>query len=302
MNKNPLWLLDYKRNIFSQTGEDGIIEKILEIIPDKDYWCVEFGAWDGIMNSNTRNLIINFGYSAVLIESSKKKFDELKKNYSNTSRVIPLNKFVGFSENDNLDKILEKTPIPQNYDFLCIDIDGNDYHIWNAIKTYKPKLVCIEFNPTIPNEIEFVQQADFKINQGSSLLSIIGLARSKGYQLISIIDFNAFFVDEKYFDLFEISDNSLQTMRRNSSYITYFFTGYDGTIFLDGSQRYFNHGGIKINSKRLQYIPKFLRKYSGNYNLLEKILFALWILYKDPKTFISLLKVHLKNYSSTKRG
>lgn len=293
MNKYPYWLLEYKKNIFSQTGEDGIIEKILEIIPDKDFWCVEFGAWDGIMNSNSRNLILNFDYSAVLIEGGKQKFEELKKNYSNNQKVIPLYKFVGFSENDNLDSILESTPIPKNFDFLCIDIDGNDYHIWNAIKNYQPKVVCIEFNPTIPTEIEFVQPADFRVNQGASLLSITNLAKTKGYELISIIDFNAFYVDKKYFELFEITDNSPQTLRRNLSFITYFFTGYDGTVFLRGSQRFFNHGGIKINSERFQYLPKFLRKYSGNYNLTEKILFAIWILFKDPKTFLGLIKEHL---------
>lgn len=290
MNKNPYWLLEHKRNVFSQTGEDGIIEKILELIPNKDYWCVEFGAWDGIMNSNSRNLIVNFGYSAVLIEGGKKKFDELKKNYSNNPNVIPLNKFVGFSSNDNLDKILETTPIPKNFDFLCIDIDGNDYHVWKALNNYKPKVVCIEFNPTIPNEIEFIQEADFQINQGASILSINKLAKSKGYELISVIDFNAFYIDEKYFELFEISDNSIQTLRTNLSFITHLFTGYDGTIFLRGKQQFFNHGGIRINSARLQYLPKFLRKYSGKYNFVEKILFAIWILYKDPKTFVELIK------------
>lgn len=289
MNNKPHWLLDYKKNFFSQTGEDGIIEKILEIIPDKDFWCVEFGAWDGVMNSNSRNLILNFGYSAVLIEGGKKKFKELKKNYYDNQKVIALNKFVGFSERDNLDKILEQTNIPLNFDFLCIDIDGNDYHVWKAMNVYKPKIVCIEFNPTIPNEIEFVQPADFRINQGASLLSINNLAKTKGYELISVIDFNAFYVDKKYFNLFEINDNSIETLRKNLTFITYFFTGYDGTIFLTGSQRYFNHGGIKINSKRLQYLPKFLRKYSGNYNLIEKFLFSIWILYKDPKTFFILI-------------
>jgi len=295
MNKNPCWLLEYKNNVFSQTGEDGIIEKILELIPEKDYWCVEFGAWDGIMNSNSRNLIINLGYSAVLIEGGKEKFAELKRNYSDNQKVIALNKFVGFSNNDNLDRILKETPITKNFDFLCIDIDGNDYHVWNSLKIYKPKVVGIEFNPTIPNEVEFVQEANFSVNQGSSILSLTNLAKSKGYQLISVIDFNAFYVDEKYFSLFEILDNSIQTLRKNLSFVTYFFTGYDGTIFLKGSQRFFNHGGIKINAEKLQYLPKYLRKYSGNYNLIEKILFAIWILYKDRKTFVQLIKKVLKN-------
>ncbi len=46
--KNPAWLLDFAIKVHSQTGEDGVIEKILENLPERDYWCVEFGAWDGI--------------------------------------------------------------------------------------------------------------------------------------------------------------------------------------------------------------------------------------------------------------
>jgi hypothetical protein len=61
----------FARNVTSQCGEDGIIERILSIMTDKDGWCVEFGAWDGKHLSNTYNLIHNKGYSAVLIESSR---------------------------------------------------------------------------------------------------------------------------------------------------------------------------------------------------------------------------------------
>nr|VFK56242.1 MAG: hypothetical protein BECKTUN1418F_GA0071002_10832 [Candidatus Kentron sp. TUN]VFK61659.1 MAG: hypothetical protein BECKTUN1418D_GA0071000_115613 [Candidatus Kentron sp. TUN]VFK62495.1 MAG: hypothetical protein BECKTUN1418E_GA0071001_10812 [Candidatus Kentron sp. TUN] len=69
MTRDPTWLLEYRRNVYSQTGEDGIIEKILDIIPRNDKWCVEFGAWDGSFLSNTRHLIEHKGFSAVLIEA-----------------------------------------------------------------------------------------------------------------------------------------------------------------------------------------------------------------------------------------
>jgi hypothetical protein len=46
MNKSPIWLLDFKSNTYSQTGEDGIIKKILEVIHQNDKWCVDFGTWD----------------------------------------------------------------------------------------------------------------------------------------------------------------------------------------------------------------------------------------------------------------
>ena len=52
---------------------------------------------------------------------------------------------------------------------MSIDIDGNDYHIFQGLKVYRPKLILIEFNPTIPNEINFVQQKNVKINQEISI-------------------------------------------------------------------------------------------------------------------------------------
>jgi hypothetical protein len=140
MGLEPEWLLKFKDNTYSQTGEDGIIKKILEILPEKDQWCVEFGAWDGVFLSNTRNLIEQDGYHAVLIEGSKKKYADLCRNYANSEKVVALNNLVGFSDADNLDQILKDTPIPTNFDFLSIDVDGNDYHIWKAVSRYRPKL------------------------------------------------------------------------------------------------------------------------------------------------------------------
>jgi len=58
-------LLEYKKNIFSQNGEDGIIEKIFDLIGTRNKVCCEFGAWDGIHFCNIRNLIINKGWHGV---------------------------------------------------------------------------------------------------------------------------------------------------------------------------------------------------------------------------------------------
>ena len=225
MNKSPTWLLDFKSDTYSQTGEDGIIKKILEVIPQNNKWCVDFGAWDGLYLSNTRNLIETKGYSAILIEGNKVKFVELKKNYAQNKNVITINRFVGFEKEDNLDQILKMTPIPNDFDFLSIDIDGNDYHVWKAISDYNPKIVCIEFNPTIPTEIEFIQSADTSVRQGASLLSLVKLGKDKGYELVSVLKFNAFFVRSKYYPLFKMESNSPKVLRTNLSDITYLFSG-----------------------------------------------------------------------------
>lgn len=275
MNRSSTWLLDCAANIYSQSGEDGIIAKILEIIPGKDKWCVEFGAWDGRFLSNTRNLILSLDYSAVLIEANRKKYTELRKTYASNKQVITLNRFVGFSETDNLDKILYETPIPHDFDFLSIDIDGNDYHVWKYCCDYKPKVVCIEFNPTIPNEVEFVQSANGKINQGSSLSALVKLGKAKGYELISVIKFNAFFVRSEYYPLFNIDDNCPEGLRTDRSAITYLFSGYDGKIFLEGAKCLPWHG-VSIKQKRLQQVSKIFRRYPGTFGLLRKCLFYLY--------------------------
>ncbi|MEM5810449.1 MAG: hypothetical protein QXP66_00940 [Candidatus Aenigmatarchaeota archaeon] len=275
--KNPRWLLNFKYNVFSQNGEDGIIEKILDIIPDKNKFCVEFGAWDGVFLSNTRNLILNRGYSAVLIEADKEKFKELKNNYIYNPSVITLNKFVGFNNNDNLDIILKDVSIPVDFDFLSIDVDGNDYHIWNAIQYYKPKLVCIEYNPTIPVEIDFVQPADYSINQGCSLLSLVRLGKAKGYELISTCFVNAFFVKKEYFSLFDITDNSPEALQTHSDFITYIFWGYDGTIFLRGFKKSIWHHGLELDETKIQLLPPDLRKYPECYTNEEKELYQRWL-------------------------
>lgn len=275
MVREPAWLLSFKRDTYSQTGEDGIIEKMLQTLPKKDKWCVEFGAWDGIHWSNTRNLIENAGYSSVLIEGSKAKFSELQRNYSSKKNVVSVNRFVGFNENDNLDVILADVPVPYDFDFLSIDVDGNDYHIWKAISKYRPKTICVEFNFTIPTEVRFVQPSDPSVNQGASLLSLVELAKEKGYELVSVLPWNAFFVDSKYYSLFEIDDNKPQTLRKDLSAITHLFSGYDGTLILAGSKRLPFHD-LPMKEWTIQQLPKFLRKYPGNYNRVENMAFRMF--------------------------
>lgn len=263
------WLLDYSNNVTSQYGEDGIIEKVLEIINENDGWCVEFGSWDGKTCSNTYRLISEKDYSAVLIEASPKRFKDLDKNFEKYKNVHCLNRFVGFDSNDCLDAILKDTAIAKNFDLLSIDVDGNDYHIWDAVKKYRPKVVVIEFNPTIPKTVEFIQNKDMRIGQGSSLLSIDKLAKSKGYELVSVTKNNAIFVDKNYFDLFGIEDNSVGTMMTDESMITHIFCGYDGTVFIRGYGKSPWHQ-IPYKESKMQLLPGWAIKRYGDKNPIRK--------------------------------
>jgi hypothetical protein len=274
MQKKPQWLLDYSSNTFSQTGEDGIVAKILSLLPETDGWCVEFGAWDGIHLSNVRKLIREKGYRAILIEGDHSKFELLRSNYEDDHAVHTVCEFVGFDADTGLDSILSRYSIPERFDFLSIDIDGNDYYAWEAVKQFKPKIVCVEFNPTIPSEVHFVQTPDPRSNQGCSLLALVELARAKGYQLVCVLPWNAFFVDEKYFAEFDIDDNDPKVMRQDHSHITWLFSGFDGRVHLAGAKRLPWHE-ISIDERDMQVLPRILRCYPDNYTGFQRMLFRL---------------------------
>jgi hypothetical protein len=262
-------LNEFAKNVTSQYGEDGIIEKILSIINDNDKWCVEFGSWDGKNCSNTFNLITNKGYRGVLIEGNPRRFKDLVKTYEANKKVIPLNAMVGFDRENSLDRILEKTDIPSNFDLLSIDIDGNDYHVWQAVEDYKPKVVVIEFNPTIPKQVEFVQPKDMSITQGSSLLATSKLGKSKGYELVAATANNAIFVAERYFGMFGIKDNSVDALWTDESFMSYIFCGYDGTVFIRGCGM-MPWQTIPIKESRVQQLPGWARKRAGDRNPVRR--------------------------------
>lgn len=210
----PNWIAEYRKVVTSQHGEDGVIEKIFEIIGSKNKWCVEFGAWDGKLYSNTFNLVVNRGWNGVEIESDAGKFAELKTTYKGFP-VMCLNSKVEIDGINSLDSLLKNTPCPKDFDFLSIDVDGPDYYIWEAFVEYTPSIVCVECSPTLRNGEEFIQHIPFprKKYVGTSLASLTKLAKRKGYELISVCAINAFFVTKQLFPLFEIKDNDVSNYK-----------------------------------------------------------------------------------------
>ena len=114
----------YKHNVYSQNGEDGIIQELLLRLKDKinpDPWCVEFGAWDGIHCSNTFNLVKS-GWNAFYIEGNKERFKNLEKNCSEFKKLICECKYVekDFTSINSLDNILKGKGIPKDFELILI--------------------------------------------------------------------------------------------------------------------------------------------------------------------------------------
>ena len=220
-------LLEFKSNYRSQYGEDGIIKKIFEIIGGpKNKYFVEFGAWDGEFLSNTYNLYKNYNWSGCYIEGDKKKFKDLTKRYDKIDHIEKICAFVESGNNKNsLSELLKKSNAPKKFDLLSIDIDGNDYNVWKDFIGYDPTLVIIEYNQTIPYNVEFIDH-EGESYIGSSCLSLIKLGKQKGYELICCTESNCFFVKKELYHLFNIEDNSSEKLQiRNECYVILNYSG-----------------------------------------------------------------------------
>ena len=248
-------LKEYSYSVTSQCGEDGILARIFEVLSIQRGECVEFGAWDGKLYSNTYNLIANSGWKGVLIEGSSSRFTNLQETYKDRKDLCLINQYVGLNEYDSLDAILSTTNISRTFDLLSIDIDGNDYHVWNDLRNYQPKVVVIEINPSIPNNIHFVQERNQTVKQGSSLLAFQGLGMEKGYELVECTLINAFFVKRELYPLFDIEDNTLESIYTDRQCQTQIFQLFDGTIKISGCKKLLWHE-IEIKEEDLQLLPK----------------------------------------------
>ena len=123
-------------------------------------------------------------------------------------------------EPGNVELLFEDNGVPADLDFLVIDVDSNDYYLWRAIRDFRPKVVMIEVNGLFPpperKVVDFhpMNYWDQSAYFGASLQSLYDLAKRKGYELVyhTKSGINAFFVDEKYFPLFGIEDNSPESL------------------------------------------------------------------------------------------
>lgn len=192
-----LKMKQFKKNVFSQNGEDGVIEEIFHRLNINSGYLVEFGVFDGVHLSNTCNLYRTGNYDSLQIEIDYNNYLKLKENISPYPKVIAIHRAVSEdSESPNsLDNILKEVKAPYDPDLISIDVDGTDYEIWKSLKNYRPKVIIIETNATFGTD-KFHISSD----QGTSPASMVQLGNEKGYKLVACTGpGNLFFVDENIF-------------------------------------------------------------------------------------------------------
>jgi hypothetical protein len=209
---SALDLASFEKQVYSQGGEDGIIEKLFELIEPTAHYAVEFGASDGISGSNVRRLYEQ-GWGGLQIEGDPGEYQKLVANTKDLPKVKNLNAWVWPG---NIEHLFEQAGVPKDLDFLVIDIDSNDYWIWKVIHDFRPKVVQIEFNAAFapPQSVVVryhpMNHADSTDYYGASIQALYELGKKKGYELVycNKSGINLFFVDKIYFERFGIADNS----------------------------------------------------------------------------------------------
>jgi hypothetical protein len=204
----PTSLLDFRHTVYSQFGEDGIIEELLKTLSfsdteniSKKNIAVDIGAYDGIKHSNIMNLVKNKQWGGIFLEARKDPFNQLLDNVRNfgiEDRVHCYNKEIDIAAN-SVDNILKESGVsPEDKVVLNIDIDGNDYYIWESVKEFSPVIVLIEVNSGIPRNLEYVQKfsndAGNHNTSGCSTLAAAKLGERKGYTLVCYNEVNLIFL------------------------------------------------------------------------------------------------------------
>jgi hypothetical protein len=187
--------------VFSQNGEDGIIDEIFERIGTTNEFFVEFGVGDGLEN-NTACLLLR-GWSGCWMERDTRSVSRIERKFKSVIRKDHLWIHQASVTAENVESLFARSSIPEAPDLLSIDIDGMDYWIWRSIEHYEPRVVVIEYNAIYRPPLKWVVAYDPNFEWdgrscywGASLESLTRLGGDKGYKLVGC-DFtgnNAFFV------------------------------------------------------------------------------------------------------------
>ncbi len=182
--------------VFSQFEEDGILLYLFSVIGEGSKTFIEIGANDGI-NSNCSNLAIHFGWSGLFFEGDAKLIKRGRKFFSKLPTPYhPKPIYVqAIITRENINELISSNGLKEDMELLSIDIDGNDYWVWDAIEVIQPKVVVIEthtefgiHNIVVPYDPTYMYPGKHPIYHGASVIAMNKLAIKKGYRLVAASD------------------------------------------------------------------------------------------------------------------
>lgn len=189
--------------VYSQWGEDGLIQRLIREVKIARKIFVEFGV-ETYTEANTRFLLVNDNWSGLVLDGGESNIRTIRR--SDVYWRHNLKAVQAFITRENINELLRDNGVTGEIGLLSVDIDGNDYWVWEAIDAVAPALVIVEYNSrfgaeravTVPYDPKFVRQEAHSscAYYGASLAALVALGRRKGYAFVgsNTAGNNAFFV------------------------------------------------------------------------------------------------------------
>ncbi len=196
-------LSDSEFQVFSQWGEDGIIQRLIQHVPMRHKTFIEFGVED-FVEANCRFLMINNHWRGYVLDGSQARIAQLQK--AEWLSRYELRAACEMITRENINGLLQASGFDEDLGLLSIDVDGIDYWLFEALTTYSPRILVVEYNslfgPTrkiaVPYDASFTRRDKHysELYFGASLAAWNHLAEARGYALVGAesAGVNAFFV------------------------------------------------------------------------------------------------------------
>ncbi|HQS95135.1 MAG: hypothetical protein B7X90_01245 [Novosphingobium sp. 17-62-19] len=196
---DPKSLARFNRRMYSQQGEDGVIAEIFSRIGVRDRTFLEFGIGDG--RENTTRFLLERGWRGFWLEGSPGHVDHARDFFRPYIESGQLSILQAFITAENINDLLDEVGVPQELDYMSIDIDYNTSHVWKAVNRTS-RVACVEYNCTLPpNEpvcVPYNPEAiwDGTAWYGASLKVFEQIGAAKGMALVGcdLVGVNAYFV------------------------------------------------------------------------------------------------------------
>lgn len=182
---------DYEFQVFSQFGDDGIIQRLIRGLKITEESFIEFGVQD-YSESNTRFLLLNNNWRGLILDCSEEAMAGVRRSPLHWRHDLTVAS--AFIDRDNINSLLEQNGFQGELGLLSVDIDGNDYWVWEAVRVVNPILVIAEYNsvfgPSAPVSIPYNPTFDrtaahySNLYWGCSLNALVHLAERKGYAFV----------------------------------------------------------------------------------------------------------------------
>jgi hypothetical protein len=246
---------DVEFSVFSQFGDDGIIQWLIHRLLGLSKTFVEFGVGN-YREANTRFLLVNDNWSGLVMDSSSRNIDAIRRDQ--ISWRHDLQSKCAFVAAESIDQLLLDHGFEGEIGLLHIDIDGNDYWVWRALTAVRPAIAIIEYNSVFGAERAITVPYDPKFSRGgrisnlycgASLPALCDLAHSKGYDFIgsNSAGNNAYFVRSEL-------DHGLKSLTAAEGHVISKFAdsrdSEGGLTYLRGEHRLASLRGLPVVNTR----------------------------------------------------